>query len=306
MIIPENQKEFERMFSDDQKCFDYLFTMKYPDKFICEKCNGNEYWLIGKHIRCKNCKAEISITSGTIFHSSNLNLTDLFRIIWWIVLQKNGISAKSLERILGISYKTIWFWLHKIRRIMILAGREKLSGKVEVDEIFIGGKSKGKRGRGADGKKLVVVAVEVRGKGTGRTRLAIIPDASRKSLNSFIKQNIEQDSIIITDAWKGYVDVTKMKYEHIIENQTKITDDDSTLPHVHRIASLLKRWLLGTHQSYVNKGHLEYYLDEFVFRYNRRKSSSRGKLFYTLIYQAIKHEPIGFKKISKSKKKITS
>jgi len=302
MIYPENQKEFERMFYEEQQCFDYLYSIKYPDKFICNKCIGNEYWLIGKHIRCKKCKSEISVTSGTIFHSSNLKLTDLFRIFWWIIIQKNGVSAKGLERVLGISYKTIWHWLHKIRRIMILPGRENLSGTVEIDEIFIGGKSKGKRGRGSEGKTLVIVAVEIIGKGTGRTRLAIVPDASRKSLNSFIKQNIKPDSTIVTDAWKGYVDVTKMKYKHKIENQSIKSDEVSTLPHVHRIASLLKRWLLGTHQSYVNMGNLEYYLDEFVFRYNRRKSSSRGKLFYTLIYQAMNHEPIGYEKISKTKK----
>jgi transposase-like protein len=302
MIVPENQKVFERMFSDEHKCLDYLFVIKYPNGFICEKCEGNEYWLISKHIRCKNCKSEISITSGTIFQSANLKIQDIFRIIWWIILQKNGVSARSLERVLGISYKSVWYWLHRIRKIMILPGREKLSGKVEVDEIFIGGKSKGKRGRGSTGKSLVATAVEIIGKGTGRTRFAIIQDASRKSLNLFIKQNVNQGSTIITDAWKGYVDITKMKYNHIIENQSIDHDEGSTLPHVHRIASLLKRWLLGTHQSYVNKGYLEYYLDEFVFRYNRRKASSRGKLFYTLIYQAMNHEPILYEKIHKNTK----
>ena len=160
MIYPENQKSFERTFSNEQKCIDYLFNIKYPKGFFCEKCNGTEYWLTDKQIKCKNCRSKKSLTSGTIFHSSNLKLHDVVRIIWWIVLQKNGVSAKSLERILGISYKSIWYWLHRLRRIMNLPGREKLKGKVEVDEIFIGGKSKGKRGRGADGKSLVVIALK--------------------------------------------------------------------------------------------------------------------------------------------------
>ena len=137
--------------------------------------------------------------------------------------------------------------------------------------------------------------------GTGRTRLAVIPDASRKSLNKFLMENIEKSSTIVTDAWNGYCDVTKMKYTHKIINQTKVLDGNNLLPNVHRIASLVKRWLLGTHHSYLYKGNLEYYLDEFTFRYNRRKSKSRGKLFFTILYQALKHEPILNPSLTKNK-----
>jgi len=302
MIFPKTQKEFEVFFSSEKKCFQYLFDIKYDTGFYCSNCNSTNYWLIrNKYLRCKECKNEVSLFTGTIFQNSNLSLMDLFRIIWWLVFQKNGVSAKSIEKLFGLSYKTSWVWLHKFRRCMVIPEREKLNGTVEVDEMYVGGKKRGKRGRGAGGKNIVAIAVEVYEKGTGRTRLSVIPDVSRKSLNKFLKQNIEQNSTIITDAWSSYCDVTKMKYSHEIINQTKVLDENNLLPNVHRIASLVKRWLLGTHQSYLNKGNLEYYLDEFTFRYNRRKSKSRGKLFYTIIYQALKHEPILNPSLTKKK-----
>ena len=221
--------------------------------------------------------------------------------MWWIIAQKNGVSAKGLQRILGIgSYETAWVWLHKFRRIMVLSDREKLSGLIEVDETLVGGKKSGKRGRGAEGKVLVVIAVEVKKFGTGRVRLSLILDASRKPLNQFIKENICKNSSITTDGWKGYVDLKKMGYVHEISNETTLSDGEEVLPNVHRIASLLKRWLLGTHQSYMTKNHLQYYLDEFVFRHNRRKSKSRGLLFYSLIKQAVANKPIEYNGIVKA------
>ncbi len=143
MDYPSTQKEFEKIFSDEQRCYSYLFDIKFPNGFICSNCNTNNYWLIKKRIiRCKNCKKEISPTVGTIFHSSNLSLMDLFRVIWWMIMQKNGVSAKGIERIFGISYNTAWVWLHKFRRVMVIPEREKLSGNVEIDEMFVGGKKK--------------------------------------------------------------------------------------------------------------------------------------------------------------------
>ena len=183
---------------------------------------------------------------------------------------------------------------------MVLSDREKLSGLIEVDETLVGGKKSGKRGRGAEGKVLVVIAVEVKKFGTGRVRLSLILDASRKPLNQFIKENICKNSSITTDGWKGYVDLKKMGYVHEISNETTLSDGEEVLPNVHRIASLLKRWLLGTHQSYMTKNHLQYYLDEFVFRHNRRKSKSRGLLFYSLIKQAVANKPIEYNGIVKA------
>ena len=219
-----------------------------------------------------------------------------------MVAQKNGVSAKGLQKILGLgSYQTAWTWLHKFRRLMILSGRTKLQGVVEVDEVLVGGKSSGKRGRGAEGKSLIVVAVEVLGRRTGRTRLTKIPDASSKSLIAFIEANIEPSSTIITDGWPSYNELSQKGYQHKVQKATVKDEDEEVLPNVHRIASLLKRWLLGTHQSYLNKNKLEYYLDEYVFRYNRRTSKSRGLLFLRIIEQGVNAEPISYENIIREK-----
>ena len=247
---------------------------------------------------CKSCKNELSITSGTIFHRSKLPLAAVFRALWWMVAQKNGVSTVGAQRVLGLgSYRTAWAWLHKFRRLMVFPGRNKLSGKVEVDETLVGGKKAGKRGRGAEGKSLVIIAVEIKEKGTGRVRMSLIPDATKKSLGKFINENIETGSDLITDGWKGYTGISKKGDHHKIEGKTKILDGEEILPNVHRIASLLKRWLLGTHQNYIGKGYLSYYLDEYTFRYNRRKSNSRGLLFQRLVEQGVLHEPVEYKSI---------
>ena len=240
----------------------------------------------------------LQVTNGTIFHKSTKPLLIWFRAIWWMVAQKNGVSAKGLQKILGLgSYQTAWTWLHKFRRLMVLSGRSKLQGTIEVDEVFIGGKKSGKRGRGAEGKSLVAVAVEIKGKKTGRVRLSKIPNASSESLNEFITNNIEKSSKVITDGWNGYNDLNQIGYIHEIQNSLVKNGEENILPNVHRIASLLKRWLLGTHQSYLNKNKLEYYLDEYVFRYNRRTSTSRGLLFLRLIEQAVMTPPVSYKEI---------
>jgi len=153
---------------------------------------------------------------------------------------------------------------------MVLSGRSKLQGIVEVDEVLIGGKKSGKRGRGAEGKSLIAVAVEIKGRKTGSVRLAKIPDASSKSLNGFIESNVKKASTIITDEWPCYNKLESMGYTHKTQKATAKDEDEEVLPNVHRIASLLKRSLFGTHQSYVNKNKLGYYLDEYVFRYNHR------------------------------------
>jgi len=238
---------------------------------------------------CKQCRFKVSPTANTIFHRLKKPLAVYFRAIWWMIAQKNGVSAIGIMKILGLgSYHTAWEWLHKFRRLMVLPDREKLLGKIEINETLIGGVKPGKRGRGAEGKVLVVIAVELKEYGTGRIRLSIIPDASYASLKKFIIKNIEKGSHIVTDGWQSYKRITKMGYKHEVED---VVGKDP-LPHVHRIASLLKRWLLGTHQNFTNEDYLNYYLDEFTFRHNRRKSKSRGLLFETLIKQAVNHNPI--------------
>jgi transposase-like protein len=299
METPKNQMEFEKMFTTEEQCLAYLQEFRFPSGYTCRKCGHKEYWVNNRGLLiCKYCKDELSITAGTIFHRSKLPLTTIFRALWWMVAQKNGVSAVGLQRVLGLgSYRTAWTWLHKFRRLMVFPGRDKLSGNVEVDETLVGGKKSGKRGRGAEGKLLVVIAVEIMEKGTGRVRLSIIPDASKRTLTKFIKENIEEGSTLITDGWKGYVGISEKGYEHVIEDKTKMMDGQEVLPNIHRIASLLKRWLLGTHQNFIGEQYLSYYLDEYTFRHNRRKSHSRGLLFQRLIEQAVIHVPVEYKSI---------
>lgn len=280
-----------------------MTSLRWPNGFVCPICGSIRYWK-KTHARfeCIDCHTETSVTNGTIFHKSTKSLLIWFHAIWWIVAQKNGVSAMGLQKVLGLgSYKTSWTWLHKFRRLMVLTGRSKLSGTVEVDEVFLGGKQSGKRGRGAEGKSLIAVAVEVQRRKTGRVRLAKISDASSISLNKFIEDNIEKQSIIITNEWLSYNELGNIGYIHKKQKASTKNEDEEVLPNVHRIASLLRRWLLGTHQSYLNKNKLEYYLDEYVFRYNRRTSTSRGLLFLRLVEQAVNTAPVSYKEIINQK-----
>ncbi len=301
MKYPANQMEFEKMFNTEQDCIDYLVSLRWPKGFECPQCGSIRFWKKSKdRFECCDCHKETTVTNNTLFHKTTKPLLIWFRAIWWMGAQKNGVSAKGLQKILGLgSYQTAWTWLHKFRRLMVLSGRSKLEGTVEVDEVLVGGKTAGKRGRGTEGKSLIAVAVEVKGRKTGRVRLSKIPDASSKSLKSFIEQNIEPSSTIITDGWPSYSGIEGMGYSHKIQRSVVKKEDEEILPNVHRIAFLLKRWLLGTHQSYLNKNKLGYYLDEYVFRYNRRTSTSRGLLFMRLIEQAVTSTPVTYYKIIK-------
>jgi len=241
---------------------------------------------------CAACRFQVSVTAGTVFQDTRKPLTLWFRAMWYVTSQKSGMSALGLQRVLGLgSYRTAWTWLHKLRRAMVRPGRDRLSGTVEVDEIYIGGLKKGKRGRGADGKALVLVAAQEDGRRIGRIRLHRLEDASSASLIPAVKNCVEPGSVVRTDGWSGYLPLSSENYVHNVIRQT--TDiGDNLLPLANRVASLLKRWLLGTHQGAVGMSHLDYYLDEYTFRFNRRTSKSRGKLLYRLIEQAVKIEPV--------------
>jgi len=304
MEYPRDQMEFEKFFDSEDNCIKYLLEVKYPAGFKCSKCANTEYWVLSrKRLKCKQCSSLVTITSNTFFDQSNKPLTLWFRAIWWMIAQKNGVSATSLQAILGIgSYKTAWLWLHKLRALMVFPDRHKLSGKVEIDETYIGGVAEGKRGRGSENKTLVIIAVEVLPKGTGRVRIKVIPTAEGKHLLGFIKENVEKGTSIVTDGWTGYAQLSRKGYEHIKQRQVIATNNEEMLPNAHRIAALLKRWLLGTHQNYTSPERLQNYLDEFAFRYNRRKSNSRGLLFHRIIEQAMSREPILAKNVLTNKK----
>ena len=301
---PKNFQEFLFQFKTEDDCWNYLFQMRWPDGFNCPKCKGNKYWVTEKKlIHCISCEHQISITAGTIFHGTRKPLLLWFHIIWWVVAQKTGTSAYNLKDFMGFgSYETAWAWLHKLRRAMVRPNRDNLSGEIEVDETYIGGKEtgKGKQGRGADTKTLVVVAAECKGKQIGRVRFKIISESSAEELMSFIKENIAPGSKIITDGWSGYSSLSQSKkYKHEIKIISGSGQEaHELLPHVHMIDSLVKRWINGTHQGKVSPKHLSYYLDEFAFRFNRKLSTYRGKLFYRLIQQSVATSPVPLNEIT--------
>jgi transposase-like protein len=199
-----------------------------------------------------------------------------------------------MQRVLGLrSYETAWAWLHKFRRAMVRPGRDRLCGEVEVDETYVGGPEEGVHGRQTHDKAIVAVAVEIRGKGFGRIRLRVVPDVSADGLLPFIKEVIDRGGVVVTDDWGAYAGLPNLGYQHRIYNIKRSGKKaHELLPRVHRVASLLKRWLLGTHQGAISKEHLPYYLDEFTFRFNRRTSKARGLLFYRLIEQAVRTDHV--------------
>jgi transposase-like protein len=295
---PRNILEFEEQFASEDACREYLFQLRWPDGFRCPLCQHQEAWKTKECLYlCVKCKHKTSVTAGTIFQDTSKPLKVWFLAMWYVTNQKQGVSALGLQRMLGLgSYRTAWSWLHKLRCAMVRPGRDRLSGIVEVDEAYVGGKKPGKRGRGAAGKALVVIAAQKEGKRIGRIRLKHVADASAKSLNEAVKDSVEPNSIIRTDDWNGYNQLQKLGYRHDVIRKTSDVGEN-LLPSANIVISLLKRWLLGIHQGAVNVSYLEYYLDEFTFRFNRRTSTSRGKLFYRLVQQAAKVEPISIKDI---------
>ena len=240
-------------------------------------------------MRCQGCRSNTSVTAGTIFQDSHLSLRLWFRAMWLLTNQKTGMSALGLQRALGLgSYRTAWMCLHKLRRAMVRPGREALSGEVEVDETMVGGREKGSGGRHIGKKSLVIIAAEVRGPGTGRIRIQQIPDTSKEHLMAFIQEALVPGSVVITDGLPVYTNVTKLGYGHLPKVPKNGREEASRLmPRIHHAASLLKRWLLGIHHGSFSKLQLSFYLDEFIFRFNRRRSVDRGQLFYRLAQQAV-------------------
>lgn len=290
---PETLLEFEQRFASEEACREYLLKLRWPDGFRCPRCQNDKAWLTKRNLyHCVQCGCETSITAGTIFQDTRKPLQLWFRAMWYVVNQKNGVSAMGLQRVLGIQrYETVWIWLHKLRSAMVRPGRDRLSGTVEVDETYIGGKRPGKRGRGAAGKSLVLVAVEDKDNHIGRIRLRRVLDAGAESLIPAVQESVVPCSIVRTDGWSSYERLASTGYEHIIARHSADVGEN-LLPLVNRVVALLKRWLQGTHQGAVRISHLDYYLDEFTFRFNRRTSRSRGKLFFRLVQQAVSIAPV--------------
>lgn len=292
---PTTWPMFQAWFPDDDACRAYLERLRWPDGFVCPVCEGRDAWRTGEGLwLCRTCRRKTSVTAGTIFHRSRLPLTSWMAACWFVCSQKNGMSALGLQRVLGFgSYQTAWAWMHKLRRAMVRPDRDKLHGLVEVDETYVGARESLVDGRQTDSKAIVVIAIELlEPKGFGRTRMATVPEASQDNLLRFIHRSIEPGSTVRTDGWNVYKRVAKEGFEHSPIN-VKGSGDPAhvALPGVHRVAALLKRWLIGTLHYGVSQDHLDYYLDEFTFRFNRRSSTHRGLLFYRLVQQAVATDP---------------
>jgi transposase-like protein len=301
---PKDMKEFRRQFSNTDACREYLVQCRWPDGFICPKCSGKKSWLNKKRyvFECQECGRQTSPTSGTVMHRSHLALEEWFWAAYLVATHTPGISALQIQRQLGIvGYKNAWHLLHRLRKGMVSDSRTKLSGLVEVDESFVGGTAKGKRGRGtadAENKSLVVGAIEVlvfedskgkRRERAGRLRLQLIQNANQENLGTFLSQNVETNSKVRTDGWKGYSETALMEYIHHVRVVGTGQLAHKKFPHIHRIFSNLKTWLTGTHHG-VEPKHLPSYLDEYVFRFNRRNTPMAA--FQTLLGISTQKKPV--------------
>ena len=193
--------------------------------------------------------------------------------MWYVTNQKHGVSALGLQRILGLgSYQTAWAWLHKLRRAMVRPGRDLLGGSI------------------------VAIAAEVRGRGTGRIRMSRVEDVAARSLIPFVQTTVAPGATVRTDGWSAYSGLANQGYDHQPRSISASGDPAHiVMPRVHRVAALLDRWWLGIHHGAIDADHLDYYLDEFTFRFNRRRSQARGLLFFRLLQQAVQHEPVPYK-----------
>lgn len=275
--FPSTEAEFRGRFADEDQCREYLARLKWPEGFRCAHCAGDRaYFLPSKRVvyECAGCGRQVSIIAGTIFEQSKKPLVLWFRALFEVTASKQGISAAELQRKLGLgSYQTAWSWLTKIRTAMVRPNREPLAGEVEIDESYVGGPEPGKPGRAAASKAIVAAAVEKRGKSCGRVRLGVIANVSADVLTAFVGNHLGDGETVHTDGWRGYAQLGKTGYRHIVSVLSKLDQTAAeVLPRVHLIFSLLKRWILGTHQGSVSLKHLDGYLEEFTFRFNRRRA----------------------------------
>lgn len=302
---PRTFEEFLEWFSSEEDCVKYLERIRWPEGFVCPECKGTQAWRTDRGLwHCQGCQRQSSVTAGTVFEDSRKPLRLWFHVMWVMMAQKTGLSAKNLCDTYGFgSYQTAWGWLRKLRSVMVRPGRERLAGRVEVDETYVGGQKEGARGRGAEGKSLVLVAVEgIAQKKLGRVRFRCVEAIDRTTIESFVRDCVEPGAQVVTDGLPVYDKLTAAGFEH--HPHVLATGGETArqqLDHVHLVISLLKRWLTGTHQGAVTPAHLQAYLDEFSFRFNRRLSQHRGKLFYRLMQQSVTTRPPTVKALYVSK-----
>lgn len=301
---PTDWNEFSAWFASEEACLLYLERLRWPAGFVCPACGGVEppYRSSRGRLMCKGCGHQTTVTAGTIFDKTRTALRVWLAAAWYLTSQKQGVNALGLQRVLGLgSYQTAWAMLHRFRRAMVRPGRERLRGEVELDETYLAITdrqhpvvAKGRKNNTA--KTLIVIAVETLDpKGFGRIRLRRLPDDSANSVMPFVQEVIEPGTKVRTDGSAAYRTLSELGYDH---HRTVMLGSDipahASMPGVHRVAALIKRWILGTHHGSVQPEHLDAYLDEFVFRFNRRTSGSRGMLFYRLLQQAVMTGPVTY------------
>jgi transposase-like protein len=302
--LPGDLPSFLERFGTDARCRDYLFQARWPGGFRCAGCHHDRAWALKSRLiyECAACGKQHSLLAGTIFEQTKTGLARWFLTIYLVTSSKGGISAMELKRQMGFgSYQTAWSWLHKIRRAMVRPERAPLSARVEADETYVGGPKPGKPGRGAAGKIKVAGAVEsgrgkARGRRLGRLRLAVVEDASASSLDGFLAGAVAKPAAVATDGWSGYAGLEAAGYRHEPHNLSATSGDAAApLPAIHLVFSLAKRWLLGTHHGAVGEKHMAAYLDEFVFRFNRRTARSISHRFARLIEHAVQIAPTTYR-----------
>lgn len=260
--------DYQKQFASEDDCFDYLFHLRWPNGFICLRCGSTEYYMIYrfKRFQCTQCRHQTSVTAGTVFHKLRQPLQTLFLAVYLIATSKKGLSPMELQRKLGIkTYKTAWLLMQKIRKAMASSGSSLLTGIVEIDETYIGGHREGTRGRGAEDKNIVGIAVETTGSTMGRAYLKILDSLKRPDIEQFVKDHVTTGTTINTDCFKSYCSFNN-EFNHIPLN---VSNKSDMLPKVHIVVANLKMWLRGTYNRLPSK-HLQRYLDEFTFRFNRR------------------------------------
>lgn len=282
--FPKSFPEFAKKFGTEEACFDYLVESRWPDGFVCVYCGHNNAFARReiRAVQCTRCTGTNYLTAGTVMHRSKQPLTFWLWAAYLIVTDKRGMSALRLQEHLGIKrYETAFQMFHKLRAAMVNPERELLQGTVEVDETYIGGPEFGRRGRGAEGKAIVVGAVEIRDGIPTRIRFKLIPNVTRAELMKFIKATIATGSTVITDGSSAYETLPREGYRHEVQSAVWGDEPEQILPHFHLAVSNMKRWLTGTHHGAVSYKHLQAYLSEFAFRFNRRHNLQAA--FQTLL-----------------------
>lgn len=299
--FPRSILELGRIFSDEKACLRYMLEIRWPDGFTCPHCQSEKYYWIKTRgiIKCASCDKQISLKAGTVMEKSKTLLCSWFAGAYLMTTLTPGISAVQFQRQVNIpSYECAFQILHKLRAAAGQRELARLTDEVEVDETYVGAVQPGRRGRGAKGKALVVAAVEVRGRAAGRARLRKIEHASKKELGTFMKDHVETGAKVNTDGWSGYDKIEKLGYEHdVVIESTRESDAADWLPHVHRVFGNLKAWLGGTHHG-VSPKHMQAYLNEFVFRFNRRRRPKEA--FNALLGLAAQRRGPTYKKLYRS------